>query len=110
MNSVNAQLDPKVGAVFVEPIQGEAGVVVPPRDFLASVQRVARANGAVLVVDEVQSGMGRTGSWFAYQNPLVAEGEIPSVRASCSLTPPQGLALANTAQPSVRTQLLVPQR
>lgn len=75
-NSVSAAIDPEVGAVFVEPIQGEAGVVVPPRDFLASVQRAARARGALLVVDEVQSGMGRTGSWFAYQNPSVAEGEI----------------------------------
>lgn len=55
-------------AVFVEPIQGEAGVVVPPVGYLAALQELTRSHGVALVVDEVQSGMGRTGSWFAYQN------------------------------------------
>ncbi len=58
-------LDSSVAAVIAEPIQGIAGVVVPPSDWLAGVQRLAHANGSLLICDEVQSGMGRTGTPLA---------------------------------------------
>jgi acetylornithine aminotransferase len=54
-------------AVFLEPVQGEAGVVVPPEGYLAAASQVTRACGALLVLDEVQTGIGRTGAWFHHQ-------------------------------------------
>ncbi|MDQ3818150.1 MAG: 4-aminobutyrate--2-oxoglutarate transaminase [Acidobacteriota bacterium] len=54
-----------VAAVIVEPVLGEGGFVVPPREFLTELQRVCRANGILLIADEVQTGMGRTGTLFA---------------------------------------------
>ncbi|HXK17357.1 MAG TPA: aspartate aminotransferase family protein [Polyangiaceae bacterium] len=56
-----------VAAFVVEPIQGEAGVVLPPSGYLAQAQELCRRHGALLVLDEVQTGLGRTGSMFAYQ-------------------------------------------
>jgi acetylornithine/N-succinyldiaminopimelate aminotransferase len=54
-------------AVVVEPVQGEAGVVFPPPDFLARAREITSSHGALLWLDEVQSGMGRTGSWMAHE-------------------------------------------
>jgi len=54
-----------VAAVILEPIQGEGGCIVPPAGFLREVERMCRQHGALLIVDEVQTGMGRTGTWFA---------------------------------------------
>ncbi len=56
-----------VSAVFAEPIQGEAGVVDIEPDFLTAAQSLAHAHGALMVLDEVQTGIGRTGAWFAHQ-------------------------------------------
>ncbi|MEU8312502.1 acetylornithine transaminase [Micromonospora sp. NPDC048887] len=61
--------------LIVEPIQGENGVVVPPPGYLAAARRITAAHGALLVLDEVQTGVGRTGHWFAHQ----AEGVEPDV-------------------------------
>jgi 4-aminobutyrate aminotransferase len=55
----------EVAAIVVEPVQGEGGYVVPPRKFFDELQRVAHAHGIVLIADEVQSGMGRTGRMWA---------------------------------------------
>lgn len=56
-----------VAAIFIEPIQGEAGVVEHPEGFLQRARELTREHGALLIVDEVQTGMGRTGTWFAFQ-------------------------------------------
>jgi acetylornithine aminotransferase len=64
-----------VVAVFVEPILGEGGVVVPPADYLQSLREICDANGWLLMLDEVQTGMGRTGCWFAHQHA----GIVPDV-------------------------------
>ncbi|GGM02818.1 acetylornithine transaminase [Micromonospora yangpuensis] len=61
--------------VILEPIQGENGVVVPPAGYLAEARRITARHGALLVLDEVQTGIGRTGHWFAHQ----AEGIEPDV-------------------------------
>lgn len=58
----------EVAAIFVEPVQGEGGYVVPPQKFFDELQAVARRHGILLVCDEVQSGMGRTGKMFAHQH------------------------------------------
>ena len=55
----------EVAAVFIEPIQGEGGYVPAPKEFLLELQRICRKHGILLVCDEVQSGMGRTGKWWA---------------------------------------------
>ena len=55
-------------AVLVEPIQGEAGIIVPPADFLAGLRRLCDAHRVLLILDEVQSGLGRTGAWFAHEH------------------------------------------
>lgn len=63
--SMAQQLDQSVAAVFLEPVLGEGGVVPPPANYLAEVRRLCDEVGALLVIDEVQSGIGRTGDWFA---------------------------------------------
>ena len=60
----------RTAAVLLEPIQGEAGVVVPPDGYLTAAREIATAHGALLWLDEVQTGVGRTGAWFAHQLPL----------------------------------------
>ncbi len=64
-----------VAAVFLEPTLGESGVVPPPAGYLAAARQVCDTSGALLVLDEIQSAIGRTGSWFAHQ----AEGVRPDV-------------------------------
>ena len=58
---------PDVAGVLVEPIQGEGGVVTPSSDYLAGVRALCTAHEALLMVDEIQTGLGRTGRWFAFQ-------------------------------------------
>jgi 4-aminobutyrate aminotransferase len=58
----------EVAAIFVEPIQGEGGYLVPPPEFLQELRRICDQNGILLVMDEVQSGSGRTGKWWACQH------------------------------------------
>jgi acetylornithine/N-succinyldiaminopimelate aminotransferase len=74
-----AALDAAVGAdtaaVFLEPIMGEAGAVTPPAGYLAAARQITAERGALLVLDEVQTGIGRTGAWFAFQTA----GVVPDV-------------------------------
>ncbi len=65
--ALEAAVDETVAAIVLEPIQGEAGVIVPSADYLSAAQRIAHDNGALLWLDEVQTGIGRTGAWFAHQ-------------------------------------------
>src|SRR5207302_1346626 len=66
--AIKAAISPYTAAVLVEPIQGEAGVLVPPAGWLAGLRRICDANHVLLILDEVQSGLGRTGAWFAFQH------------------------------------------
>jgi acetylornithine/N-succinyldiaminopimelate aminotransferase len=63
-----ATVDETIAAVFLEPIMGEGGVVVPPAGYLAAAREITARHGALLVLDEVQTGMGRTGAFFAHQH------------------------------------------
>ncbi|MBU3734379.1 MAG: acetylornithine transaminase [Candidatus Planktophila sp.] len=57
----------KTAMVIIEPIMGEAGVVVPPADYLQQIRQICDDKGSLLVIDAVQTGMGRTGDWFGYE-------------------------------------------
>jgi ornithine--oxo-acid transaminase len=69
--AIERAITPDTAAVLIEPIQGEAGIVVPPRGWLASVRALCDRHGVLLIVDEVQSGLGRTGAWFAFEHENV---------------------------------------
>ena len=68
-----------VAAVILEPVQGEAGVHGWPAGYLAEVRAATREAGALMILDEVQSGVGRTGTWFGFQNPAVTGAAEPVV-------------------------------
>lgn len=73
--ALEAVVDEDTAAVFLEPMMGESGVVVPPFDYLAKAREITARKGALLVLDEVQTGIGRTGKFYAHQ----AVGIVPDV-------------------------------
>ena len=73
IDSLAAAINENTCAVLIEPIQGEAGIVVPPAGFLRAVRDLCDAQQVLLILDEIQSGLGRTGRWFAFQH----EGILP---------------------------------
>ncbi|MEA1264097.1 MULTISPECIES: acetylornithine transaminase [unclassified Microbacterium] len=73
IEALEAAMDDRVAAIIVEPIQGEAGVVELPEGYLAAARSLTLAHGALLIVDEIQTGAGRTGEWFGFSH----EGIIP---------------------------------
>jgi acetylornithine aminotransferase len=75
IGALAAAVDGGTAAVFLEPIMGESGVVVPPEGYLAAARDITARHGALLVLDEVQTGMGRTGAFFAHQH----DGITPDV-------------------------------
>ena len=74
--ALRAAVDTHTAAVFLEPIQGEAGVVAADPAYLQLARELTRATGALLVIDEVQTGVGRTGTWFAFQQAGVVPDAI----------------------------------
>lgn len=68
LDSVRALIDDQTVAVMLEPVQGEAGVIPATREFMQGLRALTRERGLLLIVDEVQSGMGRTGRMYAYQH------------------------------------------
>ncbi|HVG10608.1 MAG TPA: ornithine--oxo-acid transaminase [Thermoanaerobaculia bacterium] len=73
--AVAQAMNPNVAAILVEPIQGEAGIIVPPAGYLKRLREIADEHNCLLMVDEIQSGLGRTGKMFAYEH----EGVRPDV-------------------------------
>ncbi|MEV6381244.1 acetylornithine transaminase [Streptomyces sp. NPDC051773] len=71
-----AAVTEETALVIIEPVQGEKGVVVPPAGYLKAARAITAATGSLLVLDEVQTGIGRTGHWFEYQ---AHEGVLPDV-------------------------------
>ena len=74
-NALRQAITPNTCAFLVEPIQGEAGIVIPPEEFLREAAEICRQNRVLLMTDEIQSGLGRTGKLFAYMH----EGIVPDV-------------------------------
>ena len=67
VDALDAAVTEETAALFLEPIQGEAGVIPATANYLRAAREITAARGALLILDEIQSGMGRTGSWFAFQ-------------------------------------------
>jgi ornithine--oxo-acid transaminase len=74
-DAVEKAMHPNVAAVLVEPVQGEAGIIVPPAGFLKRLREITSRHNALLICDEIQSGLGRTGKFFAFEH----EGIRPDV-------------------------------
>ena len=68
LEAVKKAINPNTCAIFMEPVQGEAGVVIPPKGFLRGLRQLADQNHCLLVLDEIQSGLGRTGKMFAFEH------------------------------------------
>jgi acetylornithine/N-succinyldiaminopimelate aminotransferase len=77
LDATKRAIGPATGAILIEPIMGEGGVRVVPPEFLRALRRLCDDNGMLLVFDEVQTGMGRTGDLFAYQHC----GVVPDIMA-----------------------------
>jgi len=67
IEAMRKAISKKTAMVIIEPIMGEAGVIVPPADYLQQLRAICDDKGALLVIDAVQTGMGRTGDWFGYE-------------------------------------------
>lgn len=75
LNELKAHMSSNVCAVMMEPIQAEGGMNVPPDGYLKAVRELCDEHNCLLILDEVQTGIGRTGNWFAYQH----EGAVPDI-------------------------------
>ena len=85
--ALSAEIDEDTAAVFLEPVQGEGGVVPPPPGYLAAAREMTAARDVLLVVDEIQTGIGRTGRWFAYQREGIAPDVITVAKGLASGIP-----------------------
>ncbi len=76
LDAVKSELKDDVAAIIVEPVQGEGGVLPPPAGFLEALRTLTTERGALLLIDEVQTGIGRTGHWFGFQSSGVRPDAI----------------------------------
>ena len=87
LDSVERLIDDETAAIMIEPIQCHGGVRPPPDGFLASLRELAHGRGLLLVFDEVQTGCGRTGDWFAYQGVSVTPDVMTLSNTVCGGLP-----------------------
>jgi predicted acetylornithine/succinylornithine family transaminase len=100
--AAEAALDGETAAILVEPVQGEGGINIPSPDYLVGLRRLCDQRGVLLMLDEVQTGMGRTGKWFAYQHSRI----VPDV-LTCAKALAGGIAAGvMIARPSVAASLV----
>jgi acetylornithine/succinyldiaminopimelate/putrescine aminotransferase len=81
LDAVEEVLDEKTAAILVEPVQGEGGINVPSAGYLPGLRRLCDRHGALLILDEVQTGLGRTGAWFAYQHTTIEPDILTCAKA-----------------------------
>ncbi|WP_406403788.1 acetylornithine transaminase [Streptomyces sp. NBC_00879] len=92
--ALRAQVTEETALVIIEPIQGENGVVVPPKGYLEAAREITRATGTLLVLDEVQTGIGRTGHWFEHQAHQGIEPDIVTLAKGLGGGLPLGATIA----------------
>jgi ornithine--oxo-acid transaminase len=95
LDAVKKAINPNTCAIFMEPIQGEGGVIIPPDGFLRGLRDLATANHCLLVLDEIQSGLGRTGKLFAFEHEGIRPDGITIGKALSGGYYPVSAFLAN---------------
>jgi acetylornithine/N-succinyldiaminopimelate aminotransferase len=101
-DAVAERIGSETAAILVEPIQGEGGVRVPPEGFLEQLRKLADENDLLLIFDEVQTGCGRTGNWFAYQHFGVTPDVMTLAKALCGGIAGGALLTTREIAPSLR--------
>ena len=102
LDAVEALVDDETCAILVEPIQGEGGIRIPPEGFLAGLRRLCDERELLLIFDEVQTGCGRTGQWFAYQHIGVTPDVMTLAKSLCGGIAGGALLTTPEIAPSLR--------
>ena len=96
-SAIEAVVDEETAAVILEPIQGEGGIIVPPAGYLKEVKAICESKGALLIADEVQTGIGRTGTWFGVEHDDVKPDLMACAKALGGGVMPLGAIIGTPA-------------
>ena len=96
-SALEAVVDEETAAVILEPIQGEGGIILPPTGYLKEVKAICEAKGALLIADEVQTGIGRTGTWFGVEHDGVKPDLMACAKALGGGVMPLGAIIGTPA-------------
>ncbi len=102
LTAVRELIDPQTAAIMIEPVQGEGGVNLPPAGYLQGLRELADEHDLLLIFDEVQTGCGRTGEWFAYQHFGVTPDIMTLAKALCGGIAGGALLTTREIAPSLR--------
>ncbi|MBX7166771.1 MAG: aspartate aminotransferase family protein [Pirellulales bacterium] len=102
LDAVAKLIDDETAAIMIEPIQGEGGIKIPPDGFLAGLRQLCDEHDLLLIFDEVQSGCGRTGNWFAYQHFGVTPDVMTLAKSLCGGVAGAALLTTREIAPSLR--------
>lgn len=102
LEAVANKIDDETAAIMVEPIQGEGGIRLPPEGFLQGLRKLADENDLVLIFDEVQTGTGRTGKWFAHQHFGVEPDIMTLAKSLCGGVAGAAMLARKEIAPSLR--------
>ncbi|MFC6153115.1 acetylornithine transaminase [Nocardioides yefusunii] len=108
VEALAAAVDENTAAVVLEPVQGEAGVNLAARDYLLKVREITTAAGALMWLDEIQTGIGRTGSWFAFQDSDLFDGDVVPDLVTLAKGLGGGVPIGATIAAGPAATLLVP--
>ena len=97
VSSIEANVNEETAAVILEPIQGEGGIIVPPAGYIKEVKAICEAKGALLIADEVQTGIGRTGAWFGVNHDDVKPDLMACAKALGGGVMPLGAIIGTPA-------------
>jgi len=102
LDAVANLIDDETSAIMIEPVQGEGGIRIPPEGFLQGLRKLADDNDLLLIFDEVQTGCGRTGDWFAYQGFGVVPDVMTLAKAVCGGLAGAAMLTTKEIAPSLR--------
>ncbi len=102
LDAVANLIDEQTCAIMIEPVQGEGGIQIPPPEFLAGLRKLADQHELLLIFDEVQTGCGRTGEWFAYQHFQVTPDVMTLAKALCGGIAGAAMLTTREIAPSLR--------